>query len=213
MICLKLQAKFFENSKNAPKEQRGPSFGRVQFFNNPSCSILRTCTYLPYFATTPCSTITIPGSLRTAPTIRAAGNILDACCCFFRENVSESVDPGSIYAPACAAFFFLSLSYMQRSLRVKIRKNSQNSDVITEDFHVVMLILVCHLIIRTSIWTQRPSLFLVPLCYRRNLLHLTVCTLHSKMQKEINRRASIPFQTFVPVKFVLSVSYLTDGAA
>lgn len=106
MICLKLQAKFFENSKNAPKEQRGPSFGRVQFFNNPSCSILRTCTYLPYFATTPCSTITIPGSLRTAPTIRAAGNILDACCRFFRENVSESVDPGSIYAPACAAFFF-----------------------------------------------------------------------------------------------------------
>lgn len=51
---------------------------------------------------------------------------------------------------------FLSLSYLQRSLRVKQRKNFQNSDVITEDLHVVMLILVCHLIIRTSIRTQRP---------------------------------------------------------
>lgn len=186
-------------------------------FNNPSSSILQTCTYLPYFATTPCSTATIPGSLRSAPTIRATRNISDACCRFFRENVSESDEPvGSTYTPARAAF--LSFSQLPAPFsclctRVKQSKNFQNSQEIVEDLHVVVLILVCHLIIRTSIWTQCPSLFLVPLCYHRNLPHLTVCTLHSKMQEKINRKAFLPFQTSVPVKFVLSVSYLTDGPA
>lgn len=48
------------------KEEQRAKFQPCTVFNNPSSSILKTCTYLPYFATTQCCTVTIWGSLHSA---------------------------------------------------------------------------------------------------------------------------------------------------
>lgn len=71
LFILQPETSFFVQSyrqrvlhKNA-SWKRGPSFSHVQFFNNPSSSILQTCTYLPHFATTQHSTVRLT-SLCTA---------------------------------------------------------------------------------------------------------------------------------------------------
>lgn len=156
----------------SPKEQRGPCFSHVQFFNNLSSSILQTCTYLPYFATTPCSTLTIMVSLHFAPTMRVAGNISEAYCHFFQENASESNDRiGRMH---------------QRQTKEELPQLTCDSGwLLCSDVDLGL----------SELPYRHVSMFLVPLCYHRNLAPLTVCKLHSHM-KNINK-VSLPFPTFV----------------
>lgn len=105
------------------------------------------------------------------------------------------------------SFLFVSATFSLLCNRAKQRKKCQNLHVICGRL-VVMLILV---LVNRNVFPDNQDfhigticLFVVPLCHRRNVVHLTIRKLYSKVQKNRNLKVSLcSLLTFLNVKFVL----------